>query len=244
MSGGAEVVVEKVFRTFNAPGGVPVEVLRGVSLRLAAGETLAVTGPSGSGKTTLLQIIGAMDRPDSGAVRVNGRELSGLDERARGAFRNREIGFVFQAHHLLPQLTALENVLVPAWADRADGACVARARRLLERVGLAARVSHFPGQLSGGERQRVALARALLMEPCLLLADEPTGALDHRNAEALMDLIVELNRESGTTLILVTHAQACASRMGRTVTLTDGELSPDNKDPEPKHEQGECHERD
>lgn len=224
MSGGADVAVENVFRTFSAPGGIPVEVLRGVSLHVSAGETLAVTGPSGSGKTTLLQIIGALDRPDRGEVRVNGRELSGLDEPSRGAFRSREVGFVFQAHHLLPQLTALENVLVPAWAGRADEACASRARRLLERVGLGPRLTHFPGQLSGGERQRVALARALMMEPCLLLADEPTGALDHRNAEALIDLLVELNGECGTTLIVVTHAQGCASRMGRIVTLTDGKL--------------------
>lgn len=138
------------------------------------------------------------------------------------------MGFVFQAHHLLPQLTALENVLVPAWASKTDEAAVAKGRLLLERVGLGARLHHFPGQLSGGERQRVALARALIMEPGLLLADEPTGALDHRNAEALIELLVELNRESGTTLILVTHAQACASRMGRRVVLTDGKLSAEN----------------
>lgn len=224
MRGGADVAVENVFRTYATPGGVPVEVLRGVSLHVPAGESLAVTGPSGSGKTTLLQLIGALDLPDRGEVRVNGRELGGLDEAARGAFRNREVGFVFQAHHLLPQLTALENVLVPAWAGKTDEASVASAKRLLERVGLGSRMTHFPGQLSGGERQRVALARALIMEPCLLLADEPTGALDHQNAEALIDLLVELNRESGTTLIVVTHAQGCASRMGRRVTLTDGKL--------------------
>lgn len=224
MSGGADVVVDNVCRTFSVSGGVPVEVLRGVSLHVAAGETLAVTGPSGSGKTTLLQIIGALDGADSGEVRVNGRELGALDEAARGAFRNREVGFVFQSHHLLPQLTALENVLVPAWAGKADDACVARARRLLDRVGLSERTGHFPGQLSGGERQRVALARALVMEPCLLLADEPTGALDHRNALSLVDLLAELNRESGTTLIVVTHAEDCASRMGRRVRLENGKL--------------------
>jgi predicted ABC-type transport system involved in lysophospholipase L1 biosynthesis ATPase subunit len=224
MSGGADVVIDNVTRTFTVSGDMAVEVLRGISLQVAAGEALAVTGPSGSGKTTLLQIIGAMDRQDSGEVRVNGRELGGLGEVARTLFRNREVGFVFQAHHLLPQLTALENVLVPAWNGRADDAAVARAQRLLERVGLGTRMEHFPGQMSGGERQRVALARALIMEPCLLLADEPTGALDHQNATALIDLLVELNRESGTTLIVVTHAEECASRMGRRVTLIDGKL--------------------
>lgn len=224
MSGGADVRVDQVFRSFRMPEAPPVEVLRGVSLHVAAGEAVAVTGPSGSGKTTLLQLIGAMDRPDSGEVRVNGRELGGLDEACRGAFRNREVGFVFQSHCLLPQLTALENVLVPAWAGAVCDARLARARGLLERVGLGARMAHFPGQLSGGERQRVALARALIMEPCLLLADEPTGALDHQNAAALTDLLVALNRESGTTLIVVTHAQACASRMGRQVALADGKV--------------------
>lgn len=224
MSGGADVRVDNAVRTFAMPGGVPVEVLRGVTLHVAAGETLAVTGPSGSGKTTLLQLIGAMDRPDAGEVRVNGRELGGLDEAARAAFRNREVGFVFQAHHLLPQLTALENVLVPAWAGTVTAEVSERARHLLARVGLAERMEHFPGQLSGGERQRVALARALVLSPCLLLADEPTGALDRANALALIDLLLELNREERATLMMVTHAEACAERMGRRVALVDGKL--------------------
>lgn len=226
MSEGADVVVENVVRTFAAPGGgEPVEVLRGVTLHVCAGESLAVTGPSGSGKTSLLQLIGAMDRPDAGEVRVNGRELGGLDEVARALFRNREIGFVFQAHHLLPQLTALENVLVPAWAGTVTAEVSERARHLLERVGLSDRTSHFPGQLSGGERQRVALARALVMSPCLILADEPTGALDQKAAHALVDLLMELNREERTTLIVVTHAAACAERMGRRVELCDGRIN-------------------
>ncbi len=224
MNGGADVWVDGVVRTFAMPGGVPVEVLRGVSLHVAAGEAVAVTGPSGSGKTTLLQIIGALDRPDAGEVRVNGRELGGLDEEARAAFRNREVGFVFQAHHLLPQLTALENVLVPAWAGCVTRETEERARDLLARVGLAERLSHFPGQLSGGERQRVALARALVLSPCLLLADEPTGALDHANALALIELLLDLNREARTTLIVVTHAEDCAARMGRRVALVDGKV--------------------
>jgi len=222
MTGGADVAVEDVQRTFRVPGGESVAVLRGVSFRVSAGEAVAITGPSGSGKTTLLQILGAMDRADSGTVRVNGRELGGMDEAARAGFRNREVGFVFQAHHLLPQLTALENVLVPAWAGKVTEAHVARASHLLERVGLRDRMRHFPGQLSGGERQRVALARALVMEPCLLLADEPTGALDQANAHALVDLLLELNAEIHTTLVVVTHAEACAQRMGRRLKLENG----------------------
>ena len=222
MTGGADVAVEDVVRTFRVPGGESVAVLRGVSFRVSAGEAVAVTGPSGSGKTTLLQILGAMDRADSGTVRVNGRELGGMDEAARAGFRNREVGFVFQAHHLLPQLTALENVLVPAWAGKVTEERLARASHLLERVGLRDRMRHFPGQLSGGERQRVALARALVMEPCLLLADEPTGALDQAHAHALVDLLLELNAEIHTTLVVVTHAEACAQRMGRRLKLENG----------------------
>ena len=224
MSGGADVVIENVVRTFARPGSLPVEVLRGVTLNVAAGESVAVTGPSGSGKTTLLQIIGAMDRPDAGEVRVNGRELGGLDEGARSLFRNSEVGFVFQAHHLLPQLTAFENVLVPAWAGKVTVERLGLAQRLLERVGLRERMSHFPGQLSGGERQRVALARALVMSPCLILADEPTGALDESNAQALINLLLEMNSEARTTLIVVTHAEACAQRMGRRVSLHNGRV--------------------
>jgi lipoprotein-releasing system ATP-binding protein len=222
MSAGADVSVDCVARTFRIPGGVPVEVLRGVTLHVAAGGSVAVTGPSGSGKTTLLQLIGAMDRPDSGEVRVNGRELGGLDENARAQFRNREVGFVFQAHHLLPQLTALENVLVPTWGAAVSEERSGRARHLLQRVGLGERLAHFPGQLSGGERQRVAVARALVMAPSLVLADEPTGALDQTAAQALVELLLELNSEEKTTLIVVTHAEACAQRMGRQVRLSDG----------------------
>lgn len=225
MSDGADVNVTGLARTFGMPGGVPVEVLRGISLHIHAGESVAITGPSGSGKTTLLQIIGALDRPDSGEVRVNGRELGALDERARTAFRNREVGFVFQSHHLLPQLTALENVLVPAWGAASIEDHTERARSLLARVGLGERVSHFPGQLSGGERQRVAVARALVMEPCLVLADEPTGALDQAAARGLIDLLMELNREEHTTLIMVTHDEASARRMSRQVKLADGKIT-------------------
>ena len=224
MSGGADVQVEEVFRSFAFSGGAPVEVLRGVSLHVKAGETVAITGPSGSGKTTLLQIMGAMDRPDSGEVRVHGRALGALEEAARVRFRNREVGFVFQAHHLLPQLTALENVLVPTWEAPEPGPYRERALHLLDRVGLGHRSHHFPGQLSGGERQRVAVARSLVMGPGLLLADEPTGALDQHTAQDLVDLLLTLNGEEQVTLIVVTHAEACALRMARRVSLCDGKL--------------------
>ena len=225
MTGGADVMLTMVTKTYHPPNGVPTEVLRGVDLHVAAGETLAITGPSGSGKTTLLQLIGALDTADSGDVRVNGRELGTLGETDRAVFRNREIGFVFQAHHLLPQLTALENVLVPAWASRrVEEERQARAHHLLDCVGLGDRLTHFPGQLSGGEQQRVAIARALIMSPCLILADEPTGALDHETAQHLMDLLLELNRNEGATLILVTHASACAERMSRRVRICNGRI--------------------
>ncbi|MDD4101126.1 MAG: ABC transporter ATP-binding protein [Kiritimatiellae bacterium] len=224
MGMGAEVAVENVTRAFAVPGRDPVAVLCGVTMRVNAGESVAVTGPSGSGKTTLLQLIGALDIPDSGSVLVNGRDLGGLDERASSLLRNREIGFVFQAHHLLPQLTALENVLVPAWGGDASAGYAERAGQLLDRVGLAERAHHFPGQLSGGERQRVAVARALVMRPGLLLADEPTGALDHATAGGLIDLLLRLNSEEQTTLIVVTHSADCALRMGRRVELRDGVL--------------------
>ncbi|HRR32571.1 MAG TPA: ABC transporter ATP-binding protein [Kiritimatiellia bacterium] len=226
---GADVQVTNVVRTFAMPGGVPVEVLRGLTLLVRAGECVAVTGPSGSGKTTLLQLIGALDRPDCGEVRVNGRDLARLDERERCKFRNREVGFVFQSHHLLPQLTALGNVLVPAWGSDTAERCAGRARDLLERVGLADRCDHFPGQLSGGERQRVAVARALVMRPCLVLADEPTGALDRRNAAELMAMLLALNREEHTTLIVVTHDETCAQRLGRCVPLRDGRIMNENE---------------
>jgi len=224
MSDGADVRVEGVARTFRVPGGVPVEVLRGVDLRVAAGESVAVTGPSGSGKTTLLQLIGALDAPDAGEIRVNGRALDALDEAERLRFRNREVGFVFQAHHLLPQLSALENVLVPAWASGVDDSLRERAAHLLGRVGMGDRLTRFPGQLSGGERQRVAVARALVMAPGLVLADEPTGALDQAAAQALVDLLLDLNREERATLIVVTHAELCAQRMGRRVELKGGRI--------------------
>lgn len=223
-SSGADIILANVFRTFATANTPPTPVLRGVDLQVASGETVAISGASGSGKTTLLQIMGTLDRADSGEVRVNGRELGSLDEPSRAAFRNREIGFVFQSHHLLPQLTALENILVPTWAADASHATEyhARARHLLDRIGLADRRMHFPGQLSGGECQRIALARALIMNPCLILADEPTGALDYETARRLIELLLELNRDQGATLVLVTHSRDCAQRMSRQVELRNG----------------------
>lgn len=218
--------LQDVTKTYPGPAGA-LPVLSNLRLVLDRGESLAIVGPSGCGKTTLLNIIGTLDRPTAGRVCLEGRDLTALDERALAEVRNRQIGFVFQMHHLLPQCTVLENVLVPTLACRnevlRDGA-PERARRLLERVGLGGRLDHRPGQLSGGERQRVAVVRALINEPQLLLADEPTGALDRAAAETLADLLVDLNRELHLTLIVVTHALELARCMRRVMELRDGRL--------------------
>jgi ABC-type lipoprotein export system ATPase subunit len=215
-----------VTKRYESPDGGAAEVLKAVSLRVEAGESVAVAGPSGSGKSTLLNIMGTLDKPTSGRVVLAGRELSALDAKALAGIRNREIGFVFQLHHLLPQCTVLENVLIPTLV--ADGrerrAAPERARRLLDRVGLGDRALHRPGQLSGGERQRVAVVRALINGPRLLLADEPTGSLDRAAAQNLAGLLVELNREQGLTLITVTHSMSVAAQMGRRLELRDGKL--------------------
>src|SRR3989449_5789292 len=223
------VAVSKRYESPAGPDAVPV--LRDVSLEIGRGESVAIVGPSGSGKSTLLNIMGTLDRPSSGQVLLDGRELSQLDDIQLAAVRNREIGFIFQSHHLLPQCTVLENVLVPTLANK-DAAlrngAVERAKRLLEKVGLGARLTHRPGQLSGGERQRVAVVRALINQPKLLLADEPTGALDRASAQNLADLLVQLNGEEGVTLIVVTHALDLAKRMGRVLELRDGRLASEN----------------
>jgi ABC-type lipoprotein export system ATPase subunit len=217
-----------VFKSYNSvAGGPPVTVLQGINLEIQAGESAAVVGPSGCGKSTLLNIIGTLDRPTSGQVLLEGQDLAKLDEAQLAAARNRQIGFIFQAHHLLPQCTVLENVLVPTLASGNNpGRATApeRARRLLERVGLGQRFDHRPGQLSGGERQRVAVVRALINQPRLLLADEPTGALDRVAAGELSRLLGELNREEKVTLLLVTHAEELAQKMGRRFQLLDGRL--------------------
>jgi ABC-type lipoprotein export system ATPase subunit len=221
--------IRNLTKTYRAPdGGDAVEVLRGVDLSLEAGGSLAIVGPSGSGKSTVLNVVGALDQADSGEVLVDGQDVEKLGEKELAAYRNTTVGFIFQLHHLLPQCTILENVLVPTLAlAKADRSRFReRAGKLLEAVGLGHRLNHRPGELSGGERQRVAVARALINEPKLLLADEPTGALDRVNATRLVDLLLEVNKTHGVTLIMVTHAADLAQRMGRSLELVDGKLVP------------------
>lgn len=205
----------------------PLVVLRGVSLALSRGENLAIVGPSGSGKSTLLHIVGTLDQPSSGAVMLNGQNPFVLPEPALARFRNQQIGFIFQDHHLLPQLSARENVLLPALAQGTPGTTVVRrADELLERVGLSQRLAHRPAELSGGERQRVAIARALLHEPLLLVADEPTGNLDRCTAESIADLLLELQQQSQppSMLIVVTHSRSLAARLQHCRELVGGLL--------------------
>ncbi len=207
----------------NAP---PVTVLSNISFEIQRGESIAIVGPSGSGKSTLLNIIGTLDRPTTGQVILENQDLAKLDENQLADLRNRQIGFIFQAHHLLPQCTVLENVLIPTLVAANKEGAPDRAKKLLERVGLGARLDHRPGQLSGGERQRVAVVRALINQPGLLLADEPTGALDRNASAELARLLLELNREENVTLILVTHALDLAQQMKRAFQLNDGKLIP------------------
>jgi lipoprotein-releasing system ATP-binding protein len=206
-------------------GDTQIDVLRDVNLSVREGERLAIVGASGSGKTTLLQLLGGLDLPSTGAVTITGQQINVLSDAARGELRNRAIGFVYQFHHLLPEFSALENVAMPLLIRRAPvGEARSRARALLERVGLGARLEHRPGQLSGGERQRAAVARALVTQPKVVLADEPTGNLDGANARQVFDLMLELNRELRTALVIVTHAPELASKMQRTMVLKDGGL--------------------
>jgi len=215
------------------PGSPGPQVLRDISLTVRAGESVAIVGPSGSGKSTLLNLIGTLDRATSGSVLLDGQDPAELTDVQLAEFRARRVGFVFQLHHLLPQCTVLENVLVPTLAAGATGGDDAetRARTLLERVGLDERLAYKPSQLSGGECQRVAVVRALINAPALLLADEPTGSLDAASAEALAELLVELNREQGLALIVVTHSLDLARRMDRVLDLRDGRLE-NGKGPE------------
>ncbi len=223
------LLLRAVSKRFAPAAGIePVQVLRTVDLTLEPGDRTVIIGPSGSGKSTLLNIIGTLDQPDAGTVELAGRDLTRLDEAGLAEVRQRDVGFIFQAHHLLPQCSVLENVLVPTLAAPAQDrpAAADRAPRLLERVGLAHRLHHRPAQLSGGERQRVAVVRALINQPRLLLADEPTGALDRASAQTLVDLLVELNQELSLTLLVVTHALDLAPRLGRILELRDGTLRP------------------
>jgi lipoprotein-releasing system ATP-binding protein len=219
------LVTENLTKEFPTRSGA-LSVLRGVNLKLDAGEALAIMGPSGSGKSTLLHILGTLDRPTAGSVRLDGEDPFALSEPALADFRNRRIGFVFQDHHLLPQCSVLENVLVPTLVNpNIESDEVQKwARELLERVGLSARLEHRPAELSGGERQRVAIARALVLKPMLLLADEPTGNLDRHTAKAVGELLLELHRQSNTILVAVTHSAELAATFPRRTEMNDGRL--------------------
>ena len=216
--------LDAVHKQYESADRDTVPVLKGITLTVNRGESIAIVGPSGSGKSTLLNILGSLDSPTNGSIQLDGQELAHLTEQDLASVRNKKIGFIFQSHHLLPQCSVLENVLVPTLAEngKAPAGAVERAKQLLDRVGLGHRLTHRPAQLSGGECQRVAVVRALINQPSLILADEPTGALDHSNAESLADLLVELNRDEKVTLIVVTHSTDLAARMGITHQLQDG----------------------
>jgi len=226
MTGETErLVVADLTKTYNMADG-PIEVIAGMSFCMEPGDTLAVIGPSGSGKSTLLNIIGSLDKPTSGSVRLGGTEVTRLAGRELAEFRANRIGFVFQEHHLLPQLTALENVLLPTLVGRGGAEASARARELLERLGVAHRMHAFPAKMSGGERQRVAVARALVNGARLMLCDEPTGNLDRETAAGMVSLFIELSRQSKVSVVMVTHNLELAAAFSKCVELRGGRLNP------------------
>jgi lipoprotein-releasing system ATP-binding protein len=214
-----------ISKSYATPRG-PLPILHEVSLSLAPGDAISIVGPSGTGKSTLLYILGALEPPTSGSVMLDGRDPFTLSDKDLSAFRNKEVGFVFQDHCLLPQCTVLENVLIPTMVGAADSGVNARAETLLDQVGLSKRLDHRPAELSGGEKQRVAIARALIRDPKLLLCDEPTGNLDRHTAGHVADLLLEINRASKTILVVVTHSAELAGRFPKSYELIEGQLQP------------------
>jgi len=232
------VTVQNVTKTFEHEGR-SLEVLKGIDLEIGSGEMVTIVGPSGAGKSTLLHLIGTLDLPTEGRILYGGRDVTLLGSSDLAEFRNRSIGFVFQFHHLLPEFTALENVMMPGLIQggrRLEN----RARELLSEVGLSERLTHRPGELSGGEQQRVALARALLMEPKLVLADEPTGNLDSQTSNSVQSLIFDLNRRHGITFLIVTHSRDFAAMMPRQVSMKDGRIDSDERRAQPLENQGKA----
>ncbi|WP_153708221.1 lipoprotein-releasing ABC transporter ATP-binding protein LolD [Eikenella corrodens] len=220
----AVIQCQNVGKTYD-DGSLKVEVLRNIDFQVASGEGIGIIGASGSGKSTLLHILGGLDKPTSGEVKIQGQGLNSLSQVAIGQLRNRHLGFVYQFHHLLPEFSALENVMMPLLVARKSRAeAQAAAAEILEKVGLGSRMTHRPGELSGGERQRAAIARALVTKPDCLLADEPTGNLDRKNATHALEMMLELKRELGTALIVVTHDEQLAKRFDRVLTMDDGSL--------------------
>ena len=223
----ATLIVENLRKEFETPSG-PLVVVKDASFSLSPGESVAIVGPSGAGKSTLLNMIGSLEQPTSGSIRVGAVEVAQLEAEGLATFRSRNVGFVFQDHHLLPQCTAIENVMLPTLPAGPQEDCVERAASLLERVGLGERIDSFPSKLSGGERQRVAIARAMINEPPLLLCDEPTGNLDHETGDQIGSLFLELASEKSVMLIVVTHNLDLARRFGQVMELREGVLTRDS----------------